>query len=161
MSALLRYAPVILSVVLLVYGLMSLWLTPVRQVRIFPRWTWFLLIVLLPIAGPLIWIVAGTDKPTPASTPPAAPKAPDDDPDFLAKLAHEQQLQSWEDDLLEWELKRMQREQEELDAQKSDQGNDKTSDKSGTKSTTDNPARPEDTSSPDDTSGDPKADDDK
>lgn len=120
MGALIRFAPAILYVVLVVYGLVSLWLTPARHVRIFPRWTWFLLIVLLPIVGPLTWIVAGTDKHQQSQTPPPAPKAPDDDPDFLAKLAHEQQLQSWEDDLLEWELKRMQKEKEELDKKAAD-----------------------------------------
>lgn len=115
MSALIRYAPYILCIVLVVYGLMSLWLTPARQVRIFPRWTWFLLIVFLPILGPLCWIVSGTEKPKPGRAAPSGPKAPDDDPEFLAKLAHEQQLQSWEDDLLEWELKRLQQEKEEME----------------------------------------------
>lgn len=132
MSALIRYAPYILCIVLMVYGLMSLWLTPARQVRIFPRWTWFLLIVLLPILGPLCWIVSGTEKPKPGRSAPPGPKAPDDDPEFLAKLAHEQQLQSWEDDLLEWELKRLQQEKEEMERnQRSSKSGDDQTPRSG------------------------------
>lgn len=150
MGALIRFAPAILYVVLVVYGLVSLWLTPARRVRIFPRWTWFLLIVLLPIVGPLTWIVAGTDKPQQSQTPPPAPKAPDDDPDFLAKLAHEQQLQSWEDDLLEWELKRMQKEKEDLD--KKSQGNKRPSERPADTS------GPEEKPSPQDAAEDPDSD---
>jgi hypothetical protein len=53
------------------------------------RWIWLAVIILIPIAGPAAWIILsliahaeGTDTP-----PPDAPRAPDDDPEYLRHIS--------------------------------------------------------------------------
>lgn len=109
-----RVLPVLIEVVLLVVCLIDLAQTPDHASRNLPRWLWAVLIILLPIVGPLAWLFAG--RPTPASRRAAAGQspigypqrprtsAPDDDPEFLATLKkgnaeHERLLKQWEDDL--------------------------------------------------------------
>lgn len=66
-----------------------------------PKFLWAVVIILLPLLGPLIWIVftSGRSGTTPVHpmrgsgrgpVRPAGPRAPDDDPDFLWRLAREQ-----------------------------------------------------------------------
>ena len=54
--------------------------------RTLPRWTWLLVIVVLPVIGPLAWFVAGRERRSSGSTRVAAP---DDDPRFLRQLGDE------------------------------------------------------------------------
>lgn len=64
------------------------------EVRHLPKWLW-LLLILIPVVGPLAWLLLGrphgrnggraTAEPAPPRRAPA-PRAPDDDPDFLAQL---------------------------------------------------------------------------
>jgi hypothetical protein len=62
---------------------------------------WIMIIILVPVVGPLAWIaVAKIARPVPAYRPPrpspghwnGQPLAPDDNPDFLRHLAEEEAL---------------------------------------------------------------------
>ncbi|MFL6090710.1 MAG: PLD nuclease N-terminal domain-containing protein [Aeromicrobium sp.] len=80
--------PIIVALVLLVYAFFDLYATPSGQVRYVPKWVWFL-IVLAPVAGPLLWLFFGS---TQQKQPPnrqgrrGGAVGPDDDPDFLRGL---------------------------------------------------------------------------
>ena len=76
-----------------IYAFVDCVQTDSRLVRVLAKPVW-LIVVLLPVLGPLVWFVAGrTDarggrppqRPGPAARPPG-PRGPDDDPDFLRKL---------------------------------------------------------------------------
>lgn len=64
------------------------------EVRHLPKVLWLLLIVVIPVVGPLAWLLLGRprhgDGGAPARSAPQrrapGPRAPDDDPDFLAQL---------------------------------------------------------------------------
>jgi hypothetical protein len=65
---------------------------PEKDIRHLPKLVWLILVILLMDIGSIAWLVAGrpwnrTGAPQSPSTPPtAAPRAPDDDAEFLAKL---------------------------------------------------------------------------
>lgn len=112
----LRLLPLFLEVALLIICLIDAIQTPGASTRNLPKWAWLMLIILVPIVGPLAWLFAGRprrgDQRNP--TPPRAtgiadrarrrgPVAPDDDLEFLAKLSsdaeQEDLLKKWEKDL--------------------------------------------------------------
>ncbi len=103
----LRVLPVVAALLLLVFSLVDWWQSPDDRVRNLPKWVWILLILLVPVAGPIAWLFGGrpviASPTTPTRPAPRAPRAPDDDPDFLAKLKpqadRERRLRQWEDDL--------------------------------------------------------------
>ena len=64
-----------------VYAIVDCALTQRDAVRALPRWIWVLLIVVLPVAGGVLWFLVGRGG-VPAA-PPARVTGPDDDPDFL------------------------------------------------------------------------------
>jgi hypothetical protein len=80
------------------------------RVRNLPRILWVLIILLIPLVGPLTYFFFGRPTPPPAEgrpvrrTPPR-PSSPDDDPDFLRQVDTEQSrrdrelLDQWERDL--------------------------------------------------------------
>ena len=58
-----------------------------------PRWAWVVLLLLVPLAGSIVWIVVSRtqrarhqDDGQGGRVLPSAPVAPDDDPEFLWKL---------------------------------------------------------------------------
>ncbi|WP_418274885.1 PLD nuclease N-terminal domain-containing protein [Isoptericola jiangsuensis] len=72
-----------------------------------PRWLWIVIVVLLPIFGPIAWIVTKqtrrrngytgrTGRPGRGPRRPAGPVAPDDDPDFLWRLDQEKRRRARE-----------------------------------------------------------------
>ncbi|MCW2621666.1 MAG: hypothetical protein JWL64_1268 [Frankiales bacterium] len=86
---------------LIVYCVLNVITTPESEVRNLPKMIWLLLVILVPIVGPIAWLVAG--RPVTASTglpykgnrgiPPeydrpnrAAAHSPDDDEAFLSEL---------------------------------------------------------------------------
>lgn len=54
-----------------------------NEVRVLAKWIWILLIVLLPVLGAILYLIIGRPTPTPSTKQ----IAPDDDPEFLRRLA--------------------------------------------------------------------------
>jgi hypothetical protein len=76
-----------IGLVLLVYCALDVMSTPAASVRSLPKAVWFVVLVLLPVLGPLAWLFAG--RPRRGATRGAAATergAPDDDEDFLREL---------------------------------------------------------------------------
>jgi hypothetical protein len=100
------------QVVLAVSALISCLSAEDGDVRVLPRLAWVLVILFIPLIGPIAWFVAGR---TAAGTWPRGawwpdrkryrPLAPDDDPDFLRSIGTEQAKKDremfgrWEEDL--------------------------------------------------------------
>ena len=73
-----------------IYALVDCVQTDGRRIRIMPKPVW-LLAILVPVAGPLSWFLAGrtgtSGGPARGSGGrPTGPRGPDDDPDFLRRL---------------------------------------------------------------------------
>jgi hypothetical protein len=79
----------VIAVALMVFTIVDVSLTDARRARGVPKGAW-LLIVLLPILGPILWFSLG--KEPAGAAPQHIPLAPDDDPSFLQDLRrHEEQ----------------------------------------------------------------------
>lgn len=84
-----RFLPMILLIVLHIYCWIEIAQSDARQVRQLSRGYWAL-IVCIPLAGPIGWLMYG--RPNGDDVKQAAPRpkprvvAPDDDPDFLRTL---------------------------------------------------------------------------
>ena len=97
---------IILPIVLAVYALVDCALAEADRVRGPRRAVWAAIILLLPVVGPVAWLVGGRPRSGPRRPPrPVAPPlAPDDDPEFLRQMneidaEHERLLKQWERDL--------------------------------------------------------------
>jgi hypothetical protein len=120
----LRFAPVIIEVLLLIYCLIDCIQTPEAEIRNLPKWAWILLILIVPLVGGVAWLVAGRPAkvggrgvpwPAPSTAgsaqwqrPERQVMGPDDDPEFLRQMQQgnaeqERLLKRWEDDLRERE----------------------------------------------------------
>ena len=103
--------PALVAVGLFVYSLVECLQSHPHDVRTLPRPAW-LLVILLPLVGPLLWLLAGrpqqrarhsrapraVGRPTFDDAPPLPddaargyPIGPDDDPEFMAQLRREQE----------------------------------------------------------------------
>lgn len=60
-----RLLPTAIALALAIFSLIDCIQSDERRIRNLPKWAWFLLIILIPIAGPVIWLLAG--RPTRAS----------------------------------------------------------------------------------------------
>ena len=68
-----------------IYALVDLFMTHAPKIRAFPKPLWIAVIVLLPVIGPLLWLLIG--KSPPRGVRGGVPgKAPDDDASFLGAL---------------------------------------------------------------------------
>jgi hypothetical protein len=82
---------------LLIFALVDIVNIDRRRVRHLPKGAW-VVIALVPFAGPLLWIFLGRgsfgepEPPRPVGSA-GGPAAPDDDPDFLNRLRREQEQQ--------------------------------------------------------------------
>ena len=103
-------------VALTIYALVDLFVTGKSRLKAFPLPVWVGIIVVLPVIGPVLWLVIGKNKP-PQTT---IPFAPDDDPKFLGGLAEsaEERIQRLEEEL------RALNEEESHDADESDDNRD-------------------------------------
>lgn len=75
------------SLVLLVYCALDVASTPAGSVRALPRALWFVLVLVVPLLGPIAWLTAGRPRRDAArrlAVP--EPGAPDDDEAFLREL---------------------------------------------------------------------------
>jgi hypothetical protein len=71
----------IAAAVLTVFAVVDCALTERFRVRALPKWAWLLIALLVPVVGPLLWLVIGRGS---ARTRPVTRViGPDDDPDFL------------------------------------------------------------------------------
>jgi Phospholipase_D-nuclease N-terminal len=110
-----------IPIVLTIYSIVDCLQTPATEIRGLPRFAWLVLILFFPIAGALVWLLAGrarggAENPRmawPAVATSGAPEpqrpaprtlAPDDDPEFLSQLGRSNSeqdalLERWEEDL--------------------------------------------------------------
>jgi hypothetical protein len=71
----------IAATVLAVFAVVDCALTERRRVRALPKWAWIVVALVLPVVGPLLWLLIGRG---PAVHRPATRvMGPEDDPDFL------------------------------------------------------------------------------
>ncbi len=123
-----RVLGVVVAFALLVYCLIDCIQADERRVRNLPRLLWMVVIVAVPVVGPIAWLVAGRPQwQAPWRTPeqPTRSAAPDDDQEFLASIRasdtrHEEMLAEWEAQLRERERRLRDRDPDEPEA--SDQG---------------------------------------
>lgn len=116
-----RGLPVLLELGLLIFCVIDLIQTPADETRNLPKGVWLLVVIVVPLAGGIAWLVAGRPRsgtrprnvPWPAGPtagfpehehPRRAPRGPDDDPEYLAEIARvnleqENTLHRWEEDL--------------------------------------------------------------
>ncbi len=89
--------------VLSLYAFIDCILTPSALTRTLPKWLWVVLVVVVPVLGPVGWLLGGRPARVPVEAPAASapaprtrsrarrgPVAPDDDPAFLRKLADDE-----------------------------------------------------------------------
>lgn len=98
-----RVAAVLVVVGLLVFALTDVVGAGRERLRGLPRALWVVIVVLLPVVGPVLWLIASNTSPSspsggtggggvgprPGPRRPRGPVAPDDDPDFLRTLERE------------------------------------------------------------------------
>jgi len=118
-----RYLAFLVEIGLLVYCLIDCVQTDEHRVRNLSKTLWVILIIIVPVVGPITWLVAGRPEQAPRRNVPwpsqtagfpeyERPRraAPDDDPAFLASMRasddkHEQMLREWEQNLRERETR--------------------------------------------------------
>lgn len=83
----LRALLVLAGIGVTVYALIDCLRTDDREVRVFPRPVWVLVILVVVLLGPLAWLATGRDRGAQTGGSVArGPVAPDDDPEFLRNL---------------------------------------------------------------------------
>ncbi len=99
----LRVLMILIPVAVSVYALIDAIMAPRAAVRLMPKWTWIVVIVLLWLGGAVLWFFLGRPRAgksgavastTQGGNPPKYPRTqhrpmgPDDDPDFLSGLGN-------------------------------------------------------------------------
>jgi NADH:ubiquinone oxidoreductase subunit 6 (subunit J) len=82
-----RVFAIIVAVAFYIWFVIDVAQNPKSGVRNLPKGVWLLIVVVLPILGGIIWMLAGRPK---RARKRKASQAPDDDPKFLAKLAEDE-----------------------------------------------------------------------
>jgi len=94
----LRLLPGIIDLVLTVVAIVDIVLIDPTRVRGLPKWAWVIISILLFIVGPLLWFIVGRERLEPRTAARGAartaPRAPDDDPEFLGRLSREQEQEA-------------------------------------------------------------------
>lgn len=116
----------VVSVALMIYTLIECSRAQKHLVRSLPKTAWFVVIIVLPLVGAILWFVLGRPVNT-GNQPSAHQTAPDDDEDFL------RQLEVW---------RRQQQREEESKAREQELKSQAKDPKSS-----DSPSKPEDTGS--------------
>ncbi len=75
-----RVLPFLVVLGLTIYCAVEVAQADPRSVRVMPRWMWALIVICLPIIGPICWLAFGRPRGGPRNVP------PDDDPEFLRTL---------------------------------------------------------------------------
>lgn len=76
----------LLPIALAIYAIADISRTDEADVKLLPKWGWFLLSVLITPIGPIGWLIAGKNRRPKPPKKGKGPIGPDDDPDFLKKL---------------------------------------------------------------------------
>jgi hypothetical protein len=76
-------------IVFTIYALVDLFMTHTPRVRAFPKPIWIIVIVALPVFGPLLWLFVGKAKNSGKKNNSGGNRAPDDDPSFFRSLDRE------------------------------------------------------------------------
>ena len=89
MAALLRYLPIIIALVLLVAAVVDIVRIDPSRVRALPKGLWVIIAITIVIIGPILWFALGREplEPRNHGRYRSVPSAPDDDPEFLRRLA--------------------------------------------------------------------------
>ncbi|MEH0108523.1 PLD nuclease N-terminal domain-containing protein [Tersicoccus sp. MR15.9] len=82
-----RYLPFAVLAIAMIYTLVDCVRSDGGHVRAMPKAAWFLVILILPVVGIVLWFLFGRPQTVTASAPISRPLAPDDDPRFLSDLA--------------------------------------------------------------------------
>jgi hypothetical protein len=64
-----------------------------------PKWLWIAAVIVLPFAGAIAWIVLKFVSKGDTGSAPRAPRAPDDDPEYLAWLEQQRRRKEREKDV--------------------------------------------------------------
>lgn len=99
---------VAIAVAFTVYTFVDVLMTPRDRMRALPKWGWAVLVVVLPALGGILWLTLG--KIWRSGKPERRVVAPDDDPNFLRKLADEREREE--------RLRRLEQELADLDDDK-------------------------------------------
>jgi hypothetical protein len=67
-----------------VYSFVAALQADAARIRVMPRWLWVAVIVVIPVIGPLAWLLTGQSSQ--AAIDDEGPLGPEDDPDFLHRL---------------------------------------------------------------------------
>lgn len=92
------------------YALIDCVRTDSDQIKGLPKVVWVLLIVLITPVGAIAWLLAGRDRRPPSPQVRRHPTAPDDDPEFLRRLAEQRRQQAEDERLRTWEAELRDRE---------------------------------------------------
>ena len=87
-----RALPFIVIIALMVWAIVDIVLIRPERVQGLPKPAW-ILIALIPVVGPLLWILLGRQRLNRRPATVTGPKAPDDDPEFLRRLNHDAEQQ--------------------------------------------------------------------
>lgn len=83
----LRVIIVIAVVALTIFATVEVAQADPKHVRLMPRWLWAFAVIVVPVIGPLAWLILGRPlRPGPQDDYRNVPRPPDDDPDFLRGL---------------------------------------------------------------------------
>lgn len=86
-----RVLVLLAGLALTIYAVIDCLQTDDDRVKYLPKIAWVVLIVILPWAGPIVWILTGRERSFPPGRPNpkrpvTGPRGPEDDPDFLRNL---------------------------------------------------------------------------
>ena len=99
----LGFGIIVAVIVFTIYAVVDCAMIERSRVRGVPRWVWMLIIVLLMPIGGALWFIIGRGR----RGHTRRPVAPDDDPDFLNRLASQKEQQE--------RIRRLERELADLD----------------------------------------------
>ncbi|MGO1438834.1 MAG: PLD nuclease N-terminal domain-containing protein [Brevibacterium yomogidense] len=86
---------IVLVVAIMLYSVFDCAARPRDRIAALPKWGWILVILLLPVIGAALWFLIGRKRADGGfgGRKTAGPPAPDDDPDFLQRIADDVEQQ--------------------------------------------------------------------
>lgn len=86
---------IVVIVAIMLYSVFDCALRPRNQIAALPKWAWILVILIFPVIGAALWFLIGRKLPGGGGPKrrQTGPVAPDDDPDFLRRIAEDVEQQ--------------------------------------------------------------------